>query len=45
MGANPVVVIAALLYFAVIIGIGYVTRKASADPWTIMWPDAKSAPL
>jgi SSS family solute:Na+ symporter len=29
---NPVVIFAALLYFAVILGIGYVTRKASADP-------------
>ncbi len=32
MGTNPIVIIAALLYFAVIIGIGFFTKKASADP-------------
>ncbi|MDW7651807.1 MAG: cation acetate symporter [Bacillota bacterium] len=32
MGVNPVVITAALIYFVIIIGIGYTTRKASADP-------------
>jgi Na+(H+)/acetate symporter ActP len=31
-GVNPIVAFAAILYFAIIIGIGYGTRKASADP-------------
>ncbi len=29
---NPIIITVTILYFAVIIGIGYYTRKASADP-------------
>lgn len=32
MGANPIVILAAVIYFAIIVAIGYGTRKASADP-------------
>ncbi len=45
MVANPVVIFAAVLYFAVIIVIGYVTRKASADPMDYYVAGRKIGPV
>lgn len=45
MGANPIVVIAAVVYFLIIIGIGYTTRKASADPMDYYVAGRKIGPV
>ncbi|MCW3488782.1 sodium:solute symporter family protein [Dethiobacter alkaliphilus] len=45
MEANPVVIFAAFVYFAVIVAIGYSTRKASADPMDYYVAGRKIGPV
>ena len=45
MGVNPIVIIGALLYFAVIFYIGWVSRKASADASDYYVAGRKIGPL